>query len=99
MAIIWDESKRASNLATHGLDFQDAAEVLESRYRLDVPVVRHGEPRILALSYSVKFLAVLCAVVAPRGGEETRVISFRHASEEEREVYHDWLENEYDEDE
>jgi len=99
VAITWDESKRASNLAKHGLDFRDAGEVLESRYRLDVPVVRHGEPRVLALSYSVKFLTVLCAIVVSRGGDETRIISFRHASEQEREVYHDWLENEYDEDE
>ena len=28
--LIWDESKRESNLRKHGLDFADAAEVLES---------------------------------------------------------------------
>ena len=34
--LIWDETKRESNLRKHGLDFADAVEVLESRYRLDI---------------------------------------------------------------
>jgi uncharacterized DUF497 family protein len=34
--LIWDEAKRLANLRKHGLDFADAGEVLESRYRLDV---------------------------------------------------------------
>ena len=41
-ALIWDESKRQRNLRKHGLDFAHAAEVLESRYRLDTAVVRGG---------------------------------------------------------
>jgi len=41
--LIWDEAKRMANIAKHGLDFADAGEVLESRYRLDIPVVRKGE--------------------------------------------------------
>ena len=94
--VIWDESKRLSNLAKHGLDFCDAVEVLESRFRLDVPVVRNGEARIFAIAYSAKFLAVLVAVV--QDGDEIRIISFRRASEEEREVYYEWLENDYEDD-
>ncbi len=38
------------------------------------------------------FLAVLTAVHTDRDGA-ARIISFRRASEEEREVYDDWLEN------
>lgn len=41
--LIWDEAKRRSNLVKHGLDFGDAGEVLESRFRLDIAVVRGGE--------------------------------------------------------
>ncbi len=44
--IRWDERKRRSNLEKHGLDFRDADWVLESRYRLDVPVVRNDEMRL-----------------------------------------------------
>ena len=44
--IRWDEQKRQSSLEKHGLDFRDADWVLESRYRLDVPVVRNDETRL-----------------------------------------------------
>ncbi len=96
MDVIWDENKRRANLAKHGLDFRDAAEVLESRFRLDVPVVRNGEERIFAIAYSSKYLAVLVTVV--KDGDTVRIISFRHTSEEEGEVYYDWLENDFEND-
>lgn len=91
--LIWDDAKRIANLAKHGLDFTDAGEVLASRYRLDVTVVRHGESRIRSISYALGFLAVLTAVHTARDGA-TRMISFRPASTIEREVYDVRLENE-----
>ena len=96
MRLIWDEAKRLANLAKHGLDFAAAGEVLHSRYRLDVPVRRAGERRVMSISYALGFLAVLTVVHTGRDGA-TRVISFRRASREEREVYDEWLENECDE--
>ena len=59
-------------------------------------LVHEQERRIQSISYVLGFLAVLTVVHTKRDGA-TRVISFRHASREEREVYDDWLENEYDE--
>lgn len=50
--LIWDEDKRLANIAKHGFDFGDACEVLDSRYRLDIPVVRNGEPRTESFSYA-----------------------------------------------
>ena len=44
-ALIWDEPKRQANPAKHGLDFSQANEVLDSRYRLDIPIIREGEHR------------------------------------------------------
>ena len=88
--MIWDESKRRSNLAMHGLDFRDAGEVVDSRYRLDIAAVHGGEVRMQSISYALGFLAVLHT---ERDGA-TRVISFRHASNEEREVYDGWLQDE-----
>ncbi|MDP4029234.1 MAG: BrnT family toxin [Gallionella sp.] len=93
---VWDEVKRRENLQKHGFDFTDANEVLDSRYRMDVHVVRGGEARIQSFSYALGLLAVLAVVHTERGGA-TRVISFRPASNKEREVYDVWLENEYDE--
>ena len=94
--LVWDEVKRSKNIQKHGFDFTDASEVMDSRYRMDVPVVRGGEARIQSFSYALGFLAVLTVVHTGRDGA-TRVISFRPASNKEREVYDVWLENEYDE--
>lgn len=91
----WDESKRSANLAKHGLDFADAALVLESHYRWDVPVIRNNEERTLSFSYVMNRLAVLTVVHADRGGV-VRIISFRPASELETEAYYDWLAQEND---
>jgi len=91
--LTWDETKRLSNLAKHGLDFKDAGEVLDSHYRLDIAAVRGGEVRMQSISYALGFLAVLTVVHTERDGA-TRVISFRHASNEEREVYDAWLQDE-----
>ena len=57
--IRWDEQKRQSNLEKYGLDFRDAGWVLESRYRLDVPVygiTKYGfRPLSMCLRYSPCF--------------------------------------------
>ena len=94
--LIWDEAKRLANLRKHGLDFADAGEVLESRYRLDVQELREGELRVVSISYVLGFLAVLTVMHTDRDGM-ARVISFRRASREEREAYDVWLEDECDE--
>ena len=96
MRLVWDEVKRKTNLTRHGLDFADAGVVLESRYRLDLPVTRNIESRMQSISYVLDFLAVLPVVHTECDGA-TRVISFRHASDKEREVYDAWLENECNE--
>ena len=93
--LIGDEAKWQSNLRKHGFDFADASEVLESRYRLDIPQQGMGEIRTLSISYALGFLAVLSVVHTERDGS-ARVISFRRASRMEREVYDAWLENECD---
>ena len=94
--LAWDEAKRRANLAKHGLDFRDAGEVLDSRYRLDITAQRGGEARVFSMSYALGFLAVLSVIHTERDGA-VRVISFRRASRDEREVYDAWLENECDE--
>ncbi len=94
--LIWDETKRQTNLQKHGLDFADANEVLQSSYRWDIDIIRSGEMRTQSISYVMGFLAVLTVVHTNRE-EATRIISFRVASQKEREAYYVWLENECDE--
>ena len=89
----WDEKKRAINLDKHHLDFSDAGLVLDSEFRLDVETVRKDEERTQSFAYVFDRLAVL--TVAHLSGEQPQIISFRTASKEEREVYHEWLENDY----
>ena len=91
----WDETKRQINLRKHGLEFALAGVVLDSRYRLDIPVVRGSEPRTMSMSYAMGFLAVLTVVHTARD-DAIRVISFRRASREEREAYLVWIENKCD---
>ena len=90
----WDEPKRLANLKKHGLGFEFAWLVLESEYRLDVLSERNGELRIQSFAYVFEYLAVL--TVVHLGGRSIQIISFRRASSEERETYHEWREKDYD---
>jgi uncharacterized DUF497 family protein len=55
-------------------------------------VIRGGELRVQSFSYVLNVLAVL-TVVHTKRNRAVRVISFRRASSEEREVYREWLED------
>ncbi len=81
---------RLANLRKHGLDFPDAGMVLESRYRLDVEQVRHGELRTQSFAYVMQRLAVLTGVHTQRD-ETARVISFRYGSKQESEHFYEWI--------
>jgi uncharacterized protein len=90
----WDEAKRMSNFDKHGLDFMDSVMVLDSPYRLDVDSVRGNELRTQSFAYVFEVLTVLTVVHVERD-DALRIVSFRAASDEERRVYHEWLENDF----
>ena len=96
MRYLWDDAKRQSNIAKHGLDFTDADAVLDNPLKLEVESLRKGERRRQAFAYVFDLLAVLTVVYVP--GELPRVVSFRRAGRSERIAYHDWLENDFDDD-
>ncbi len=52
-----------------------------------------GEQRIQWFAYVAERLTVLTVVHLP--GRHPHIISFRPASRDEQETYHDWLENEF----
>ena len=89
----WDETKRKKNLLKHGLDFSVSDCVLDNPFRLDVDVLRNQEQRTQSFAYVFNYLSVLTVVHTNNG---QRIISFRRASREEREVYHEWLANEFE---
>jgi uncharacterized DUF497 family protein len=90
----WQESKRQSKLDKHKLDFIDAHLVIESPYRFDIDTERYGECRQQYFAYVFDLLMVFTVVYLP--GTIPHIISFRPANRNEREAYHDWLENDYD---
>ena len=90
----WHEEKRISNLAKHHLDFLAADLVLESPYCWVIESARNGEIRHQAFAYVFEVLTVLTVVYL--SGEQPHIISFRPAKQTEKEIYHDWLENDFD---
>jgi uncharacterized DUF497 family protein len=81
----WDESKRAANLAKHGIDFAEA-----EGFDWSVALVRadlrtdYGEVRLVAMAPIGDRLHVLVFTIRPG---ELRVISLRRASTKELERY------------
>ena len=96
MTFTWREAKRQANLEKHRLDFLDADLVIGSPYRMDIETERNGERRQQSFAYVFDRLTVLTVVYLP--GDTPHIISFRPAKRGEREVYYDWLENDYDDD-
>ena len=92
----WNDKKRESNRQKHGLDFLDADFVLLSPYRFDLESTRNGEQRIQSFAYVFDVLMVLTVVYVP-GEEWQHIISFRPAKRSEKDIYYDWLENDFDE--
>ena len=90
----WREVKRQANLEKHRLDFDDADLVIDSAYRMDIETMRNGERRQQSFAYVFDHLTVLTVVYLP--DETPHIISFRRAKRSEREVYYEWLENDYD---
>jgi uncharacterized DUF497 family protein len=86
MKIVWDEPKRQTNLATHGLDLADA-EFLD--WETAIVVRGHtgagGRPRFRAIGRLRNDLVTL--VFSPLGSEAVSVISLRRASRSERRLY------------
>ena len=86
MQFVWDEAKRQSNLAKHGLDFQDAGLVYDSPDKLTFHSERQGEGRKIDIAMIALKGLVLLLVYFEQGGD-VRVISFRRASRKERTIY------------
>jgi uncharacterized DUF497 family protein len=82
----WDEAKARSNLAKHGIDFEDAARVfLDPRLRQAEDLRRnYGERRWIAVGMVDE--SMMSVVFTWRGGA-CRIISARRATRAERREY------------
>jgi uncharacterized DUF497 family protein len=81
----WDETKRASNLAKHGLDFNEIAR-LDWGACVTGPDTRndYGEARLIAVG---PMDGRICAVVYTQRGSMRRIISLRKANRREQAAY------------
>jgi uncharacterized protein len=86
MQFEWDEAKKRSNFAKHGLDFADAEQVLNGPCvtfaddRFD-----YGEERFITLGLLGGRVVVIAH--APGGDDITRIISMRKANRREQKIY------------
>jgi uncharacterized protein len=82
----WDEAKKRSNRAKHGLDFADAEQVFAGRCvtfvddRFD-----YGERRLMSLGMLAGRVVVMAH--SPRGHDATRIISMRKGNRREQKIY------------
>jgi len=83
MRFEWDERKRLSNLAKHGLDFRRAVELFEGA-NLTYPSARRDEDRWVTVGM---VHARLVAAVWTRRSGAIRLISMRSARREETRQY------------
>jgi len=85
MRFAWDEKKRQSNIAKHGIDFLLASQMFDGRVRLDFESPRDDEHRILSITeLDGKVIAVAWTW---RDEDVVRIISARRARREEERAY------------
>ena len=84
--LTYDETKRQTNLAKHGLDLADAYRVYDALNKLTLESPRGNEPRQMDIAL-VDVMGVVLALVYVKRGETVRVISLRRASKAERKLY------------
>jgi hypothetical protein len=83
----WDDAKAKSNLAKHGVSFEEAATVFGDPLSLTIPDPAHSqaEGRFIILGQSHR--RKLLVVVHTERGDDLRVISARRVNKRERRAY------------
>jgi uncharacterized protein len=83
---IWNIDKAGSNLADHGVSFEEACEVFFDPFCIFEDASTENERRDAAIGFAMDMQS-LYVVYTERGGELIRVISARVADRSERALY------------
>ncbi len=83
---IWNEAKRLSNLAKHGLDFKDAYQAFDDEYFFYNFDARHIDDRWILIGRLQDKTIAIIAYAEPLP-EVYRIISMRKAMKAERQRY------------
>jgi uncharacterized DUF497 family protein len=84
----WDPRKATANLTKHGVDFHEAATVLNDTLSTTYPDADHSsttEPRFVTIGMSDRNRILV--VIHAEQGEAMRIISARRATRRERKFY------------
>ena len=85
MEFTWDESKRKSNLLTHGLDFIDARAVFSgATFVFEDDLLSYGEQRFITLGM---IRGVVVVIAHTERNDRIRIISMRKATRNEQKIY------------
>lgn len=87
MKFAWDEAKATSNLKKHGIDFREAATVLEDPLSYTFPDTDHSTDEQRFITMGMSTLGRLLVVAHTEAGDTIRIISARLATRGERKVY------------
>lgn len=82
----WDENKRETNLAKHGLDLAAGTQLFDGRSIYSYSSSRSGENRTVTVGLLVEEFV---AVVWVERGASFRLISLRRARDAEKRAYHE----------
>jgi uncharacterized DUF497 family protein len=83
----WDPRKASSNVAKHGVSFEEAASVFIDplAYTFSDPDHSVGEER--QLTFGVSNVGRLLVVISTERGDALRIVSARRATRRERAIY------------
>ncbi len=81
----WDSRKAAANLKKHGVDFADAATILNDDNAITIRADEAGEERYVTIGMDA--LARVLVVVYTWRGSRPRLISARTATPQEHQEY------------
>ena len=84
--IVFDEVKRQTNLAKHGLDLADAGLVYHAPNKVTFCSPRQGEHRLMDVAM-VEIVGIVLVLVYVERDQDIRAISLRRASKQERKYY------------
>jgi uncharacterized DUF497 family protein len=88
----WDLEKAASNIAKHGVSFEEAQEAVLDEFARSMPDPDHDDGRERVLGRSSR--SVLFVVILENAADHIRIISARKATRRERTQYEEGIEDE-----
>lgn len=92
MFIEWDDQKNVRNIAKHGIDFIDVANMFNHPMLvLRDERVDYGEERWIGMGWMQRLIGVV--VYTERNGDVIRIISARKATKNEVRLYEQSLQN------